>query len=271
MQALGLPPGYSGRQVRDDPRLCLVLRDRPHSRRGGEGGASRASPRSRLTLTPSSTGRHAEDVRLGDRGAGRPRRKSWLRARFPRPVHGRCRRQLARALEPFGCFIEEPLLSEKSRRPGGIALLPARRSRSASAFSRWDFNRFFRNGGGDTSSPTPSTPAACSNARSQRCRSYNWRGAHCPLGPLTLLRLPALPPARPRRIQEIRIASTTMSRRPLQYCADRRRCCRKTGPFRPHGPCLGVDIDEAECASRSSEAPLAQSVWRHADGSFAEW
>ena len=195
-------------------------------------------------------------------------------------VHRPMAKQLARALEPLGLlFIEEPLLSEN---PEGLAqlavLVVTPIALGERLYSRWDFKPFFESGAVDIIQPDLSHAGGILECRkiAAMAEAYDVAVApHCPLGPLALAACLQLDACTPNvAIQEISLGiHYNVGHDLLEFVTNQEVLSPVDGylPI-PRGPGLGVDIDEAAVrAAHKDRHRWRNPVWRHADGSFAEW
>ncbi|MBB3713072.1 galactonate dehydratase [Limimaricola variabilis] len=198
--------------------------------------------------------------------------------------HGRVQRPMAKALirelEPFRLmFIEEPLLSENLE---GIAEV-ARGSATPIAlgerlYSRWDFKRVFEARCVDIIQPDLSHAGGITECRkiAAMAEAYDVALApHCPLGPIALaacLQVDAVSHNAFIQEQSLGIHYNTGSDI-LDYLVDPSVFHYKEGRVQiPQGPGLGVEIDEAAVMRAAQTGHRWRNpVWRHADGSIAEW
>lgn len=195
-------------------------------------------------------------------------------------VHRPMAKQLARALEPLGLlFIEEPLLSEN---PEGLAQLAALVATPIALgerlYSRWDFKPFFERGAVDIIQPDLSHAGGISECRkiAAMAEAYDVAVApHCPLGPLALAACLQLDACTPNvAIQEISLGiHYNVGHDLLEFVTNKEALSPVEGYLAiPSGPGLGMLIDEAAVrAAHKDRHRWRNPVWRHADGSFAEW
>ena len=196
-------------------------------------------------------------------------------------VHRPMAKQLAKLLEPLGLlFIEEPLLSEN---PEGLIQLAHLVSTPIAVgerlYSRWDFKPFLASGAVDIIQPDLSHAGGLTECRkiAAMAESYDVAVApHCPLGPLALaacLQLAACSPNVIIQEMSLGIHYNDASHDLLTYCADASVLTPVDGHLPiPEGPGLGVEIDEEAVRAADKERHRWRNpVWRHADGSFAEW
>jgi galactonate dehydratase len=195
-------------------------------------------------------------------------------------VHRPMAKRLARALEPLGLlFIEEPLLSEN---PEGLAQIAQLTSIPIALgerlYSRWDFKPFFEKGAVDIIQPDLSHAGGILECRkiAAMAEAYDVAVApHCPLGPLALASCLQLAACTPNvAIQEMSLGiHYNVGADLYSYCSDEGALRPADGALRiPDGPGLGVDINEAAVREAAKEGHRWRNpVWRHKDGSFAEW
>jgi galactonate dehydratase len=197
--------------------------------------------------------------------------------------HGRMstatsRRVLA-MVEPYlPFFVEEPVLPEM---PGGLRELAATTSVPIATgerlYSRWDFRDIWSSGVAVVQ-PDLSHAGGISEVRriAAMAEAYDVALApHCPLGPIALAACLQVAFATPNHlIQEQSIGIHYGSGVDLlDYLVDRSPLQHRDGYVeRFEGPGLGIEIDEeaVERASRHA-TDWRTPVWRHVDGSFAEW
>lgn len=198
--------------------------------------------------------------------------------------HGRVHRPMARvlldALQPFHLmFVEEPVLSEHV---DGIADV-LRNSATPIAlgerlYSRWDFKNVITSGVVDIIQPDLSHAGGITEVRkiAAMAETYDIAVApHCPLGPVALaacLQLDAVAYNAVIQEQSLGIHYNT-SNDLLDYIVDPTVFAYADGSVAiPDGPGLGIEVDEDYVRERAVEGHRWRNpVWRHADGSFAEW
>jgi galactonate dehydratase len=198
--------------------------------------------------------------------------------------HGRVHRPMAkvlvRELEPFKLmFIEEPVLSEHAdalreiARHCGTPIALGER-----LFSRWDFKRILSEGCVDIIQPDPSHAGGITETRKIAAMAECYDVAlalHCPLGPIALaanLQLDAV--CYNAFIQEQSLAiHYNQGADLLDYVKNREVFAYRDGFVSiPASPGLGIEIDEEVVVERSKTGHRWRNpVWRHEDGSFAEW
>ncbi|WP_374604996.1 galactonate dehydratase [Niveibacterium sp.] len=206
------------------------------------------------------------------------------RVDFGIDFHGRVAapmaRVLLRELEPFRpLFVEEPVLPEQAehyRRLADSTSIPL--AAGERMYSRFDFKRVLAEGGLAILQPDPSHAGGITECHkiAAMAEAHDVAFApHCPLGPIALaacLQLDFV--AYNAVLQEHSIGiHYNQGADLLDYVVNRE-------DFRIDGGCiaalprpgLGVEIDEASVIAASRNAPdWRNPVWRHADGSVAEW
>jgi len=198
--------------------------------------------------------------------------------------HGRLHRpmakQLAKELDPFSLmFIEEPVLSEHAEALKEIANHTATPiALGERLFSRWDFKKILSDGVVDIIQPDPSHAGGITETRkiAAMAESYDVGVAlHCPLGPIALaacLQLDAVCYNAVIQEQSLGI-HYNKSNDLLDYIADPSVFAYADGYVAiPGGPGLGISINEdAVMRGAAVGHRWRPPVWRHEDGSFAEW
>ncbi|MFN3943331.1 MAG: galactonate dehydratase [Allosphingosinicella sp.] len=195
-------------------------------------------------------------------------------------VHRAMAKQLAKVLEPMGLlFIEEPVLSENAEALLQIAqLVGTPIALGERLYSRWDFKPFLASGAVDIIQPDLSHAGGLSECRriAAMAEAYDVAVApHCPLGPLALAACLQLAACTPNVVlQEMSLGIHYNEGHDLfSFCADASVLTPEDGFLAiPTGPGLGVEIDEQKVREADKERHRWRNpVWRHADGSFAEW
>jgi galactonate dehydratase len=199
-------------------------------------------------------------------------------------LHGRVSRPMARTLlhelEPLRLmFVEEPVLPEHmDALPALTAGLSTRIALGERLYSRWDFKPVFEGRAVDIIQPDLSHAGGITECRkiAAMAEAYDVALApHCPLGPIALaacLQVDAVSWNAFIQEQSLGIHYNAAADI-LDYLVDRSVFAYEDGSVRiPDGPGLGLDIDEAEVtrAARTGHR-WRNPVWRHRDGSVAEW
>ena len=198
--------------------------------------------------------------------------------------HGRVHKPMAkvlmRELEPYKLmFIEEPVLSEYLECiPELASISPAPIALGERLYSRYDFKRVLETGGVDILQPDPSHAGGITETRkiAAMAEAYDVAIAlHCPLGPIALaanLQIDAV--SHNAFIQEQSLGiHYNASNDLLDYVTDRNVFAYQDGYVSmPDGPGLGITVNEEYVAERAAEGHRWRNpLWRHADGSVAEW
>ncbi|MDX8526534.1 galactonate dehydratase [Mesorhizobium sp. MSK_1335] len=198
--------------------------------------------------------------------------------------HGRVHRPMARILvkelEPYRLmFIEEPVLSENREALKEIAALGSTPiALGERLYSRWDFKSVFEEAIVDIIQPDLSHAGGITECRkiAAMAEAYDVAVApHCPLGPIALaacLQLDAV--SYNCFIQEQSLGiHYNAGNDLLDYAANKDVFRYEDGYVAiPDRPGLGVEIDEDYVKERAKEGHRWRNpVWRHKDGSFAEW
>lgn len=198
--------------------------------------------------------------------------------------HGRVHKPMAKILvkelEPFmPMFIEEPVLPENNEALRDIAThtnIPI--ATGERMFSRWDFKTLLSDGFVDIIQPDLSHAGGITECKkiASMAEAYDVALApHCPLGPIALaacLQLDAT--AHNAFIQEQSLGiHYNEGSDLLDYLKDSSVFLYKDGYVSiPQSPGLGIDIDEEYVIHMSQKGHNWKNpVWRHVDGSVAEW
>lgn len=198
--------------------------------------------------------------------------------------HGRisapAARRLLPLLEPFHpLFVEEPVLPGNNH--AALARLVAGSSTPIATgerlYSRWDFLPVLQAGVGVVQ-PDVAHAGGISEVRRIAALAETFDAAlapHCPLGPLALAACLQVDFATPNvLIQEQSLGiHYNLDSDLLDYLVDPAVFAFVEGSVeRTDRPGLGVEVDEAAVRSADATAqPWRTPVWRHPDGSFAEW
>lgn len=195
-------------------------------------------------------------------------------------VHKGMAKALVRALEPFHpMFFEEPVLPENNEALVEIARLTSVPIATGERmFTRWGFKSLLTSGAADIVQPDISHTGGLWETRkiAAMAEAYDVAVApHCPLGPITLaasLQLDFCTPNAFIQEQSLGIHYNQGSEL-LDYLVD-------PGVFRYQegyvarlaGPGLGIELDEAKVREMAAIGHRWRNpLWRHADGSIAEW
>ncbi|GAB7021329.1 galactonate dehydratase [Halostagnicola bangensis] len=198
--------------------------------------------------------------------------------------HGRVSKpmakRLAKALEPYEpMFIEEPVLPEHNDALPEIAqhtTIPI--ATGERMFSRWDFKPLLESGAVDLIQPDLSHAGGITEVKkiAGMAETYDVAIApHCPLGPIALascIQVDACTPNTLIQEQSLDIHYNKTSD-VLDYLAKPDIFEYDDGYVSlPDDPGLGIDVDEAAVRERSQQdVNWHNPVWKHEDGSVAEW
>ena len=198
--------------------------------------------------------------------------------------HGRVHRPMAKTLikelEAYRLmFIEEPVLSENREALKEIAAISSTPiALGERLYSRWDFKSVLEQGAVDIIQPDLSHAGGITECRkiAAMAEAYDVALApHCPLGPIALaacLQLDAV--SYNAFIQEQSLGIHYNSTNDLlDYTSDKSVFHYEDGYVAiPDGPGLGIEVNEDYVIERAKEGHRWRNpVWRHKDGSFAEW
>jgi len=198
--------------------------------------------------------------------------------------HGRVHKPMAKILikelEPYRpMFIEEPVLSENNevlkdlKNSTHIPIATGERM-----YSRWDFKKILQEGVVDIIQPDLSHAGGITECHkiASMAEAYDVALApHCPLGPIALascLQVDAV--SYNAFIQEQSIGiHYNQGNDVLDYLVDPSVFNYEDGHVNlPTKPGLGVEINEAFVREKAKEGHSWKNpVWRHKDGSIAEW
>ncbi|GBF10660.1 galactonate dehydratase [Tepidibacillus sp. HK-1] len=195
-------------------------------------------------------------------------------------VHKPMAKILAKELEPYRpMFIEEPVLAENLDALRDIANhsnIPI--ATGERMFSRWDYKRILAEGYVDIIQPDLSHAGGITEVRkiATMAEAYDIALApHCPLGPIALassLQVDAV--SHNAFIQEQSLGiHYNKDNDLLDYIVDRSVFEYKDGFVKiPERPGLGIEVNE-EYVKKMAEVGhnWKNPVWRHADGTVAEW
>jgi galactonate dehydratase len=198
--------------------------------------------------------------------------------------HGRVSKpmakRLAKALEPYEpMFIEEPVLPEHNDALPAIAnhtTIPI--ATGERMFSRWEFKQVFEDGSVDVIQPDLSHAGGITEVKkiASMAEAYDVALApHCPLGPIALASCIQVDICSPNALIQEQSLDIHYNRGGdvLDYLADPGVFDYDEGYVDvPAGPGLGIELNESyieEQAERTVD--WHNPVWRHDDGSVAEW
>ncbi|MGI6247501.1 MAG: galactonate dehydratase [Pseudochelatococcus sp.] len=198
--------------------------------------------------------------------------------------HGRVHRPmakvLAKELDPFRLmFIEEPVLSEHAEALREIANQTSTPiALGERLFSRWDFKAVLAGGFVDILQPDPSHAGGITETKkiANMAEAFDVAVAfHCPLGPIALaanLQLDAVCYNAFIQEQSLGIHYNTTNDL-LDYLVDPSVFRYEDGHVAiPQGPGLGIEVNEDVVREAAAKGHRWRNpVWRHKDGSFAEW
>lgn len=198
--------------------------------------------------------------------------------------HGRVHRPmakiLAKKLEEFEpMFIEEPVLSENMEAFPEIANscnIPI--ATGERLFSRWDYKNLLKTGGINIIQPDLSHAGGITEVKKiaamAECHDIAL-APHCPLGPIALAACLTVDFTSYNAVIQEQSAGIhyNVGRELMDYVKDRKRFAIINGDMFPSDkPGIGVDIDEKLVQEEDSRKICWHNpVWRHADGSIAEW
>ncbi len=205
---------------------------------------------------------------------------------FGLDFHGRVSSPMARVLlkelEPYRpLFIEEPVLSdywENYSRLAALTHIPL--AAGERMFSRYEFKQVFEKGGLSIVQPDLSHAGGITECMkiASMAEAYDVALApHCPLGPVALASCLALDFVSYNAFiqeQSMGIHYNHGSAELIDYVKNKSDFTYDKGYIKPLPlPGLGVDMDEAaiEEAAKKYDKDWKNPIWRHDDGSFAEW
>ncbi|ADB63438.1 Mandelate racemase/muconate lactonizing protein (plasmid) [Haloterrigena turkmenica DSM 5511] len=198
--------------------------------------------------------------------------------------HGRVSKPMAKRLvevlephDPF--FVEEPVLPEHLDDLGEIAKhTTISIATGERLFSRFDFKQLFEDGHVDLIQPDLSHAGGITEVKkiASMAEAYDVAMApHCPLGPVALASCVQVDACSPNALiqeQSLDIHYNETSD-VLDYLSDPSVFDYEDGFVEiPDGPGLGVEVDEAYVREQAEkDVDWHNPVWRHDDGSVAEW
>ena len=203
---------------------------------------------------------------------------------FGLDFHGRVSAPMAkiliRELEPYRpLFIEEPVLAEQAEYYPSLAAHTAiPLAAGERMFSRFEFKHVFERGGIAIAQPDLSHAGGITECMkiAAMAEAYDVALApHCPLGPIALAACLHVDFASwNAMLQEQSMGiHYNADGELLDYVLNKDAFDLDRGSMLPMAkPGLGVEIDEAKVIEYSRKAPdWHNPVWRHTDGSVAEW
>ncbi len=195
-------------------------------------------------------------------------------------VHKPMAKILAKALEPYNpMFIEEPVLPENNEALREIArhvAIPI--ATGERMFSRWHFKPLLMEGVVDIIQPDLSHAGGITECKKiiSMAEAFDVAAApHCPLGPIALaacLQVDASCHNAFIQEQSLGIHYNT-SNDLLDYISDAAVFAYENGFVKiPDGPGLGISVNEDYVRERAAIGhDWHNPIWRHEDGSVAEW
>lgn len=189
-------------------------------------------------------------------------------------------KSLLKALEPYRpLFVEEPVLAEQAEYYPRLAeqtAIPL--AAGERMFSRFDFKRVFAAGGIAIVQPDLSHAGGITECFkiAAMAEAHDVAFApHCPLGPVALAACLAVDFVSHNAVLQEQSMGIHYNQGAelLDFVTNRDDFHIDGGFIKPlPKPGLGVEIDEARVIEASKNAPdWRNPVWRHADGSVAEW
>ena len=198
--------------------------------------------------------------------------------------HGRVAAPMAkvllRALEPYRpLFVEEPVLAEQAEYyPRLVEMTSIPLAAGERMFSRFDFKRVFEAGGIAIVQPDLSHAGGITECAkiAAMAEAYDVALApHCPLGPVALAACLAVDFVSHNAVLQEQSMGIHYNKggELLDYVVNRDDFAIVDGFIKPlPKPGLGVVVDEERVIEASRNAPdWRNPLWRHEDGSVAEW
>jgi galactonate dehydratase len=196
-------------------------------------------------------------------------------------VHKPMAKTLAKELEPFRpMFIEEPVLPENNEALREIANHTSTPIATGERmFSRWQFKPLLMDGYVDIIQPDLSHAGGITECKKiiSMAEAFDVAVApHCPLGPIALaacLQVDATSHNAFIQEQSLGIHYNVGSDL-MDYITDKEVFKYENGYVKiPQGPGLGIDINEEHVRkiAESTDVDWHNPIWRHKDGSIAEW
>lgn len=196
--------------------------------------------------------------------------------------HGRFSPAMARRAFPLledslPLFVEEPVLPELSvLLPTMVASTSIPIATGERLYSRWDFREVLASGIA-VAQPDLSHAGGISEVRRIAAAAETYGVAvapHCPLGPIALAASLQIDCAVPNFLIQEQSLGIHYNRGSdlLDYLVDRSVFAVTDGHVqRPTLPGLGIEVDETQVRSVAKTHRWRAPVWRHDDGSVAEW
>ncbi|MFS0751151.1 galactonate dehydratase [Oceanobacillus sp. 1P07AA] len=195
-------------------------------------------------------------------------------------VHKPMAKILAKEIEQFRpMFIEEPVLPENNEALREIANhVTTPIATGERMFSRWDFKQLLSDGYVDIIQPDLSHAGGITEAKKifSMAEAYDVAVApHCPLGPIALaacLQVDAT--SHNAFIQEQSLGiHYNVGNDLLDYIVDKDVFTYENGYVKiPDGPGLGIEVNEEYVKEKANDTENWRNpIWRHKDGSIAEW
>ncbi len=195
-------------------------------------------------------------------------------------VHKPMAKILAKKIEPFlPMFIEEPVLPENNealREIANITSIPL--ASGERMFSKWQFKNILKDGYIDIIQPDLSHAGGITECKKiiSMAEAFDVAAApHCPLGPIALAACLQVDATCHNAIIQEQSLGIHYNKRSdlLDYLTNKNVFTYDEGYVKiPNGPGLGIEINEdhvREMAKRSRD--WKNPIWRHKDGSLAEW
>lgn len=195
-------------------------------------------------------------------------------------VHKPMAKILAKELEQFRpMFIEEPVLPENNEALRDIANhVTTPIATGERMFSRWDFKKLLSDGYVDIIQPDLSHAGGITEAKKifSMAEAYDVAVApHCPLGPIALAAcLQVDASSHNAFIQEQSLGiHYNVGNDLLDYIVDKDVFTYENGYVTiPDGPGLGIEVNEEYVIEKANDTENWRNpIWRHKDGSIAEW
>jgi galactonate dehydratase len=197
--------------------------------------------------------------------------------------HGRVAKSMAKRLatklEPFDpMFVEEPVLPEHNESLSEVAAHTSTPIATGERmFSRWEFKQVFEQGVVDIVQPDLSHAGGITEVKkiADMAEAYDVALApHCPLGPIALAACLQVDAVCQNALVQEQSLDIHYNRESdvLDYLADPAVFDYRDGYVDlPDRPGLGIELDEAVVEARAGDVDWHNPVWRHDDGSVAEW